>query len=611
MVDTRKFSQFGNRPLDEKVGLGAGANSRTPDDGGSGNIVKIINQDTSQLAVNRWVRINSAGLYVHGLATSPEEADIRGVVLNILGPNQFTLQQAGYIPAGTPGFSGFVPNQDYFLSDTMLGMATQTLPTTNGHINKPLFSADSSESGWVICLERGMVIGTPGPIPPSPVGGSDTSIRQISQPGNTFTIGQWVRCNTELPNLYTLANGNSLANAQSVGVVIQNGDPLFTVQFSGYNSNTVTQAYDSAGVIIPGGIVAGTVYYISDVVPGQLTPTAPTNITSASRPAFISESALNGTGWVLPQRPLPSFVFSDPNIKLINQPAHGFLSNGLVVKPQTGALNLGKYELAIANNLTTSFGVGMIRIVDVDNFYIQEVGYFSGFYDVPPVPGGVANPSSAGALLNGVPYYLSATNAGQITNVEPANPNFSKPMFEADQVNAGWILPMKPTGAGGGGGGGDAIRDYDVCNLTTTFSTNTKTFVDVGMLCTVTTEAVTDLVVVWLSMPSSSSAAGNAPYFKILRGVNDTLIGDAAGSRVRCLGCGSSANEGDSAMTSSIFHMVDAPGSIGTFTYKVQMRVGDVDASSVYLNRSQIDSDNDNYARGACQMIVAVIPQNI
>lgn len=451
MVDTRKYSQFPNQPLQQKVGLGSGINSRAPDSSGSsGNITKVINQDTSGLAVNRWVRINSAGLYVLALADTAENADVRGVVLNILGPNQFTLQQAGYIDVGTPGFSGFIPNQDYFLSDTMLGMATQTLPTTNGHINKPLFSADSAESGWIICLSRGMVIGTPGPIPASTPTGTDTNIKEFSQPGNTFMIGDWVRVTGD--NVHGLANGNTLANAQSDGVVIQNGDPLFTVQFSGFNSNTVTKAYDSAGVLIPGGIVASTVYYISDVVPGQLTPTLPTNLNSASRPAFISVSAIDGTGWVLPQRPLPSYAVNDPNIKLINQPAHGFLSNGLVVKPQTGALNVGKYQLADSTTLTNSFGVGMIKVIDVDNFYIQEVGYFPGFFDVPPVPGGVANPSMGGTLINGVPLYLSTT-PGLITNIEPANPNYSKPIFEADQTNAGWILPMKPTQTAGGGSG--------------------------------------------------------------------------------------------------------------------------------------------------------------
>lgn len=579
MVDTRKFSQFNNQPLDRKVGLGTGANSITPDSGGSsGNIVQIINQDTSQLAVGRWVRINSANLYVHGLADTAENADIRGVVLNILGPNQFTLQQAGYIPVGTPGFSGFVPNQDYFLSGTDLGMMTQTLPTTNGFINKPLFSADGPESGWVICLSRGMVIGTPGPIPASGGGGgTDTSIKQISQPGNTFQIGDWIRCNAELPTLYVLANGNTLANAQSVGVVIQAGDPLFTVQFSGYNSNTVTAAYDSAGVLIPGGIVAGTVYYISDVVPGQITPTPPTNLNSASRPAFISESANSGTGWVLPQRPLPSYAVNDPNIKLINQPAHGFLSNGLVVKPKTGVLNVGKYELAQSNNLTNSFGVGMIRIVDENNFYIQEVGYFPGFYDIPPVPGGVSNPSSGGSLTNGVPYYLSTT-PGLITSIEPSNPNYSKPMFEADQTNAGWILPMKPTAVAGGGGGA-LIQMLDFYNATPLDLIYGSAWTPVPFLTGVITPSSSSSKIKFTMM--INVVTSYFTFFQITRNGVAIPTGGPPGSDQIAIGAASGIAPIGPAYRNLFFQIVDRPNSVAPVTYGVNI-FGTSSPPSVY-----------------------------
>lgn len=305
MVFTRKFSQFVQGGTiatgDEPVGLEAGANTIWDYIGGSiDSVTKIIEQDTSALTVGRWVRIDNTGLYVHGLANSAENAEIQGVVKEILSATQFVLQQSGYISSGTPGFNGFAFNNIYFLSDISLGEQTLTEPTTNGHVSKPVFAADSADSGWVICLNRGLIIGDPGPIPSSPSPGGDTNIHDVDQPGNTFMIGDWVRVSGD--NTYALTNASTLAGAQGVGVVTNQGNPTFTIQFSGWNSATVTSAVDAGGLPIP--IAAGTVYYLSDVVPGKITPTAPTAANTANKPAFISASAIDGTGWVLPQRPV-------------------------------------------------------------------------------------------------------------------------------------------------------------------------------------------------------------------------------------------------------------------------------------------------------------------
>src|SRR4030095_6314526 len=126
MVSTRKFSQFVADTVDDVVGLTAGANTIGPGGGGGGDgsVIVIIEQDTSGLAVGDWVRFNDAGLYVPGIATSEEEAEIVGVVLEIIDPTHFRLQQSGYIPSGTPGFNGFAFNDVYFLSDVSLGDQT-------------------------------------------------------------------------------------------------------------------------------------------------------------------------------------------------------------------------------------------------------------------------------------------------------------------------------------------------------------------------------------------------------------------------------------------------------------------------------------------------------
>lgn len=441
MVFTRKFSEFpyggAQATGDQPVGLEGGVNTRWDftggGGGGSGSVITIINQDTSALDVARWVRFDDATqLYVHGIATTAEFAEIEGVVLNILSPTQFSLQQAGYIPSGTPGFNSFATNGVYFLSDSALGEQTLTVPTTNGYVNKPLFAADSPDSGWVICLMRGMIIGTPGPIPAVTPGGSDTSTHTFSQPGNTFQIADWVRVTGD--NVHGLADGTNLQNSQSDGVVIAAGDPNFTVQFSGWNTNTVTTAYDATGVVIPGGIVSGTVYYISDVVPGQLTPTPPTAAGTSNKPLFISASESDGTGWVLPQRPdLNTAGDMNPSIVVVNQPGHG-LTRGDVVRVAVANI----YVRAQADNAINALPVGFVReVIDADNFILQT----SGFCDAFTAPFTPLNPA--------LRYFLSATIPGAITTIEPTGAGqYSVPMLIALNATTGYILEQRPLPGG-------------------------------------------------------------------------------------------------------------------------------------------------------------------
>lgn len=302
MVQTVKFSQFVPGVLSEAVGLANGTNTRgIPGSGGNDTVIELVEQDTSALTPGYWVRRDGVTQkYVHASNVNAQEAQVVGTVRAILDANRFLLQQSGFVPPGTTGFSGFTDETVFFLSDTP-GVMTNVPPTTNGYINKPLFVATGPDSGWVICLERGMVVGTPGPLPGGG-SGSDTSIRTVNQPGNAFTKGQWVRVVGDM--VYGLAQANTKANAQSVGVVITPGNPNFTLQFDGHNAGAVTDAYDTSGVLIPGGITASTIYYLSDVVPGQLCPSPPIGQNSYSKPVYVSESKISGTGYILDQRPL-------------------------------------------------------------------------------------------------------------------------------------------------------------------------------------------------------------------------------------------------------------------------------------------------------------------
>lgn len=457
MTQTKKFSQFnGPDPIqngDIVVGLRVGGDgvldnwqfTGVGSGGGGGDITIIINQDTSQLQPGRWVRIDNTGLYVHALANTPENAEIVGCVKNILNANQFTLQVVGYIPAGTVGFSGFIPGRVYFLSDTIPGGITLIEPTTNGEVSLPCFIAETANSGWVR-QSRGVIIAGVGPIPPGGGGGDDNTEHTVNQPGHPFQVGDWVRVFAD--TFYVYADGTTLQNSQAIGVVKSVNGPLFTVQQSGYSTNAVTQ--DDAG----NPLIAGTVYYLSTTVPGQISATEPTLYGQSSKPVFISESPINLAGWIFPQRPR-TVTGEDPNIIFITQIGHGFIRGDVV---RISASNT--YVKAQANNFTNSLAVGFVVYVpNADQFVLQTAGYCSQFF-APFAP-----------LVPAAQYYLSETVAGAVTTIEPANPNWSKPMLAALNPTTGYILEQRPIQASGGGGAGGIIQTVYQAIERTIFST--------------------------------------------------------------------------------------------------------------------------------------------
>jgi hypothetical protein len=539
MVFTRKFSEFVPGDVDEVVGLSGGANTIGPNSGGgggSGSVIETIQQDTTALTVGRWVRFDDATqLYVHGVATSAELAEIVGVVLEITSNTEFKLQQSGYIESGTPGFNGFSTAGTYFLSDTAGGLQTLTPPTTNGYIRLPLFIADSADSGWVCSLKTGMVIGSPGPIPSSGGGGGgdDTSTHIINQPGNTFNVGDWVRVSGN--TIYSLADGSTFANSQGVGVVIDDGDPLFEIQFSGFVSGIIIGAVDAAGA--PIAITSSTVYYLSDVVPGAITPTKPTGLFSSVKPCYISESSTSLTGFILPQQPLEVKPGDDdPSFVVVTQNGHGFS-----VEDCLRVLASGTYIEAQADTLTNARAVGIVvEVIDANTFVLQT----SGFTD--KITGKTA----------ATQYFLSASTAGLLTSTEPsADGEYSKPMYQSLTADSGYILEQRPMvqpnangGASGGGGGGmPANLVQTVVNTSLTIPPLT----DLPFSVTITPSSASSRVRI---MFSGINYSGGRVYLK-----RNGVILTSGGINVAMYVSGSRTN--------STFLYIDSPATTSPVTY--------------------------------------------
>ena len=103
--------------------------------------------------------------------------------------------------------------------------------------------------------------------------------KQVTQEDHGFTVGTPLRLSS---GSYVKAQANSIANAEVAGIVSAVADAdHFTLLNIGYISGL-------------SGLVADTVYFLSDSIAGALTATEPTANGSVSKPLLIAISATEG-----------------------------------------------------------------------------------------------------------------------------------------------------------------------------------------------------------------------------------------------------------------------------------------------------------------------------
>ena len=117
-------------------------------------VTKEITQTSHGFSVKDVVGY-SGTTYNKPLADGNYNGEILGLVTKVIDANTFEITQSGYIT----GLTSLVTNTTYFLSDVTAGLLTSTEPTTDGHISKSVFFADSTTSGWVLPY-AGYVIST-------------------------------------------------------------------------------------------------------------------------------------------------------------------------------------------------------------------------------------------------------------------------------------------------------------------------------------------------------------------------------------------------------------------------------------------------------------------
>ena len=110
-----------------------------------------VHQVSHGFAVGDLVYLDST-TYKKADCTTEAKAEVAGMVTVVTGNDDFTLTTSGW----TDGLTGLTAGAVYFLSSTA-GAMTVTAPTTEGYVDKPVFLADTTTSGFVLSM-RGVVI---------------------------------------------------------------------------------------------------------------------------------------------------------------------------------------------------------------------------------------------------------------------------------------------------------------------------------------------------------------------------------------------------------------------------------------------------------------------
>lgn len=134
---------------------------------------------------------------------------------------------------------------------------------------------------------------------------------------------------------------------------------------------------------------------------------------------------------------------------------------------------------------------------------------------------------------------------------------------------------------------------------TDTFTTTSTTYTDVtGLTATITPSSTTSKILVCAQVSFSvGPSAGNAAFFRINGGNASSFIGNGSSTRTQAAIFAPNATGwtvGLTAVTYPIIYL-DSPSTTSATTYAVQGRTGT--AGTLYINRSEIDTDSANYGR--------------
>jgi len=139
---------------------------------------------------------------------------------------------------------------------------------------------------------------------------------------------------------------------------------------------------------------------------------------------------------------------------------------------------------------------------------------------------------------------------------------------------------------------------------TDTFTMSSSTFADItGLSVSITPSSSSNKILVLANVNHVGTTTTSASGIRLMRNSTAIGIGDASGSRPRTSGGESYGNYGVT-LTGDAVMFLDSPATTSATTYKIQIQAY---SSTAYVNRSQVDTDNNAYYRGMSSITVMEI----
>lgn len=136
-----------------------------------------------------------------------------------------------------------------------------------------------------------------------------------------------------------------------------------------------------------------------------------------------------------------------------------------------------------------------------------------------------------------------------------------------------------------------------------TFSMSSSTFADVtGLSVSITPTSASNNVLIFGALSAGNNTNNSVSvYPRLMRDSTAIGLGDAAGSRRR-ITSNASFLDNNSNMTTIPFMYLDSPATTSATTYKIQ--VSAQTTNTIYVNRTNDDSDSDVYPRAISTITV-------
>jgi hypothetical protein len=248
------------------------------DPGELGTEVITVTQAAHGLLAEKWIyRDAGTNAYAYALADDATTAEAIGVIVEVVDVNTFKMQQSGF---NDGDLSGLTDGSVYYLSDSSAGDITTTAPTAAGSYTKPVLVATAADGGWILSHRTLSTSASDSPV-----------TETITQNGHGYNVGDFVYRDGGT-NDYQLAQADSAANAESVGMIISTTANTFVLQTIGYVADLTGFTW--------GATVDGTVYFLSPTTAGEATSTQPITDGQINKPVFIADGV--SSGWLLHYR---------------------------------------------------------------------------------------------------------------------------------------------------------------------------------------------------------------------------------------------------------------------------------------------------------------------